>query len=251
MNALEKTIVPLDNMSKDESFELMKKLKGRAKFVKIGMELFYKTGPEIIREIYEKFGMQIFLDLKLHDIPNTVSKAIFSLSNQPLKFLTLHLTGGANMLQAARTAQAEALPDTTLLGVSYLTSLDKNDFKELWNLGPTEVDNSFSNLTKLCLRSKVQGMVLSAQDLETVNRSEQEYLKLCTDEFSSPSPLVKVCPGIRFQDEIVSEQTQDQKRVATPEAAFNNGANYIVMGRSITQAKDLNGRLEQLASIQL
>jgi len=250
-NALDRTIVPLDGMSRAECIQFVKKTHGKIKWVKVGMEAFYRDGKDLIFELKNSYDLNIFLDLKLHDIPNTVSKAIESLHQLPIKFLTIHLTGGENMLSAAYHAAEKFLPDTKLLGVSYLTSLDQRDFKEIWNLDQESVKKSFENLTHIALRNKIHGMVLSAHELPIVLNVVKNVYQHPNDEFSKRQIPELVCPGIRFQDEIDNNQTQDQKRTSCPQNAFASGAHYIVMGRSLTTAKDLTQRLDQLSAISL
>ena len=154
-------------------------------------------------------GFEIFLDLKLHDIPNTVRKSVEEISQYNVKLTTIHLQGGRDMIQAANQVKG----DTKILGVSLLTSLDDSDTRELYN---NDFDKQFNNLINLATETKVDGIVCSSQELE-----------LITD----PS-LIKVVPGIRNQ-----ESSDDQKRVMTSSEAYSNGADYIVVGRPITQAK--------------
>ena len=123
MKLTDRIIVALDNMNEEEVCTFLDKSKQTYKTVKIGLELFYLLGPDFVKKIHHQYGVDIFLDLKLHDIPNTVSKAIRSLRNLPVKFLTVHLTGGKNMLSEALEEAKHSLPDTKLLGVSFLTSL--------------------------------------------------------------------------------------------------------------------------------
>lgn len=250
MSGLNKTIVALDNMDKEQALEFLQKTSGKISLVKIGMELFYRYGGSLVNEIHQKFGVQIFLDLKLHDIPNTVAKAIASLHGLPLKFLTVHLSGGQGMLTAAREAQAQALPHTQLLGVSHLTSLDQSDFKELWNFSAEDVGQSFEKLTRLCLRTRIHGMILSAHELSLVAKILKDCREQTGEIENDALNLIKICPGIRFADELANNVTQDQKRVATPQMALKDGADYLVIGRSLTHAQNISGRLQELAKIK-
>jgi len=225
MKLTDRIIVALDNMNEEEVYTFLDKSKQTYKTVKIGLELFYLLGPDFVKKIHHQYGVDIFLDLKLHDIPNTVSKAIRSLRNLPVKFLTVHLTGGKNMLSEALEEAKHSLPDTKLLGVSFLTSLGAHDFKEIYNFKETEVKATFSNLFKLALQTNIHGVVLSPLELDIVTNEEKLIGK----------KLIKVTPGIRFADEINSNHIQDQQRIATPEVAIQKGADFLVMGRSITQ----------------
>jgi len=225
MKLTDKIIVALDNMNEEAVYTFLDKSNHTYKTVKIGLELFYLLGPDFVKKIYHQYGVDIFLDLKLHDIPNTVRKAIRSLKNLPVKFLTVHLTGGKNMLSEALEEAQHSLPGTKLLGVSFLTSLGAHDFKEIYNFKEAEVKATFSNLFKLALQTNIHGVVLSPLELDIVKNEEQLIGK----------KLIKVTPGIRFADEINSNNVQDQQRIATPEMAIQNGADFLVMGRSITQ----------------
>ena len=142
MKAIDKVIVALDNMDRSDINDFLSISKNNFSTYKIGMELFYLYGQNIVNEIYDKTGAEIFLDLKLHDIPNTVKKAITSLKGLPIKFLTIHLAGGENMLKMAQIEAQTSLPKTKLLGVSYLTSLSENDFSANWNMDKLQTEKS-------------------------------------------------------------------------------------------------------------
>lgn len=236
-NAAAQTMVALDNMNKTQIYEFLESLPSDLPWIKIGLEQYLAHGKDLIRDIYEKYDKRIFLDLKLHDIPNTVAKALGSLSSLPVEFITVHLTGGEQMLKAAQVVRNEKMDHVNILGVSYLTSLDESDLASMW--GITEPAKAFSNLFNLALKTGTQGIVSSAHELDIV--------KEC--EWQAGKSLIKVCPGIRFKDEIEDGATSDQKRVLDPESAFKKGANYLVMGRSLTQAKDLSQRIEELKAI--
>jgi orotidine-5'-phosphate decarboxylase len=231
--ANEKVFVALDNMGLDEIFEFLDSAQGRIKNIKIGLELFNKYGPGVVKEIYEKYGLNIFLDLKLHDIPNTVSKAVLSLKGLPIKFLTVHLSGGSKMLEETIKARDLSIPDCKILGVSVLTSLDEKDLKEIWNI--ESLESALENLFKIAKQTNIDGVICSPKDLSILKELN--------------SGLLAVTPGIRFIDEIANNTISDQKRVLPPKDAFENGADYLVMGRSLTQANDLNQRIEQLEKL--
>ncbi len=233
--ANEKVFVALDNMDIEEIYKFLELSNGRIKNIKIGLEVFNKYGPDIIKEIHSKYPLNIFLDLKLHDIPNTIYKSILSLKGLPIKFLTLHLSGGNAMLTKAMEARDLAIPNCKLLGVSVLTSLDVSDLKEIWNID--SLDSALLNLFKLAHTTKVDGIICSPKDLALLNSFENN--------------LSAVTPGIRFKDEIEKNLTSDQKRVLSPEDAFANGSSYLVMGRSLTQASDLELRISQLEKLPI
>jgi orotidine-5'-phosphate decarboxylase len=233
--ALERTIIALDNFTLDEGKSFLKQQGQYFKTIKIGMQLYYAHGPQVIHELSKEFAGDIFLDLKLHDIPQTVSKAIESLDGLPIKFLTVHASGGEKMLVAAREAQKKHLPNTQLLAVTYLTSLELNDVQQLWDLDSQSWKKSFLSMLAICQKSDITGLVCSANDLKTIN--------------SYDFPFIKVCPGIRFPDEISAGELQDQKRVLDPSSALNSHCDYLVIGRSLTQSKDLGARVKELSEI--
>ena len=201
-------IIALDFKNIDEVSNFISKLDPQKCIVKVGLQLFISEGPKVLDFLSQR-GFEIFLDLKLHDIPNTVRKAVEEISQYNVKLTTIHLQGGRDMIQAANQVKG----DTKILGVSLLTSLDDSDTRELYN---NDFEQQFNNLINLATETKVDGIVCSSQELE-----------LITD----PS-LIKVVPGIRNQ-----ESSDDQKRVMTSSEAYSNGADYIVVGRPITQAK--------------
>lgn len=242
MTQLKKVIVALDNMSEDQVHTWMQQAQTDVTFVKIGLEVFCRYGRSFIENLLQKYQCRLFLDLKLHDIPNTVSKSILGLEGLPIDFLTVHLTGGEAMLKAAREAQEKALPQTKLLGVSYLTSLDDQDFQQVWGLEKEQIPRQFERLFHLAHTTQTHGLVCSAKEARALRDYEKK---------NSLAPLLLVCPGIRFQDEIDNSQNLgDQKRVYSPEQAFNLGVDYLVMGRSLTQAHDLKQRFNQLREVE-
>ena len=201
-------IIALDFKNIDEMSHFISNLDPQKCIVKVGLQLFISEGPKVLDFLSQR-GFEIFLDLKLHDIPNTVRKSVEEISQYNVKLTTIHLQGGRDMIQAANQVKG----DTKILGVSLLTSLDDSDTRELYN---NDLEKQFNNLINLATETKVDGIVCSSQELE-----------LITD----PS-LIKVVPGIRNQ-----ESSDDQKRVMTSSEAYSNGADYIVVGRPITQAK--------------
>ena len=201
-------IIALDFKNIDEMSHFISNLDPQKCIVKVGLQLFISEGPKVLDFLSQR-GFEIFLDLKLHDIPNTVRKSVEEISQYNVKLTTIHLQGGRDMIQAANQVKG----DTKILGVSLPTSLDDSYTRELYN---NDFEKQFNNLINLATETKVDGIVCSSQELE-----------LITD----PS-LIKVVPGIRNQ-----ESSDDQKRVMTSSEAYSNGADYIVVGRPITQAK--------------
>ena len=230
---LKNTIVALDQLSIDEIKALLPKLH-EFEYFKLGLELFNAHGREYIANFAKEYDKKIFLDLKLHDIPKTVFQSIKSLEGLPIEFLTIHLSGGREMIKAAMEAKSKYLPHSNILGVSYLTSLGTADFKELYGIDEADINTHFKRLFRLGASCQIDGLISSPHELSIIKEIETE----CNYDF------IKITPGIRFS----SNSLDDQKRVMTPKEAFSHQANYIVMGRAITQATDLNDVLEKLKS---
>jgi orotidine-5'-phosphate decarboxylase len=221
MPMLDHVIVALDNMNQAQVLNFLPKIQGKIKTLKVGLELYYRTGPDFVRQLHD-LGFQIFLDLKLHDIPHTVAQAIDALQGLPVKFLTIHLGGGAAMAQAAAAKAHEVLPQTTLLGVTFLTSLDVHDLQQMYGLSPEQIRPCFKRFFTMAAENNL-GLILSPHELP-----------LAVEVEAATHPLIKVCPGIRFAD----DQKNDQKRISTPADALKAQADYLVMGRALTQATD-------------
>ena len=213
-------IIACDFSSKEQTIAFLDKFEGKKPFVKIGMELFYACGPEIVKEIKAR-GHKIFLDLKLHDIPNTVKKAMSVLSNLDVDMTNLHAGGTISMMEAA--LEGLTRPDGTrplLIAVTQLTSTDQERMERdlLINKPIDEVVMHYAHNAKL---AGLDGVVCSPLEAEKVHN-------LCGKDF------VTVTPGVRFAD----GDKGDQKRVMTPEEAKKIGSDYIVVGRPITAAED-------------
>ena len=213
-------IIACDFNSAEETFSFLDKFTGKKPFVKIGMELFYAEGPQIVREI-KKRGHKIFLDLKLHDIPNTVMKAMKVLSDLDVDMVNVHAAGTIAMMEAALKGLTRA--DGTrplLIAVTQLTSTDEQRMQnELYiNRSLEETVMHYADNAK---NAGLDGVVCSPLEAEKVHG-------VCGNGF------VTVTPGIRFADGEVG----DQVRVTTPERAREIGSDYIVVGRPITQAAD-------------
>ena len=195
-------------------------------YVKIGMELYYAAGPEIVRYVKE-LGHSVFLDLKLHDIPNTVKSAMRVLSNLGVDMTNVHAAGGVEMMKAAR----EGLGDgPILIAVTQLTSTSEEQMRDFQNI-QTTLQESVVHYAKKTAEAGLDGVVCSAQEAEGIH-------SVCGDDF------VTVTPGIRFAD----SQKGDQKRVMTPAEANKIGSDYIVVGRPITQADDVVSAYERCCS---
>ena len=209
-------IVALDFKNFDEMSEFVVRLDPNSCVVKVGLQLFISEGNKVLDFLSAK-GFEIFLDLKLHDIPNTVSKAIEEIAQFNVLMTTIHLQGGMEMISAANQAKG----NTKILGVSLLTSLDESDTQMLYN---NNFNTQFNNLINVAEKSKVDGIVCSSMELALL----------------SDSNLIKVVPGIRNL-----KQIDDQKRVMTSKEAYENGASYIVVGRPITQANNIEEAIKE------
>ena len=212
-------IIACDFSSKDEVMSFLDKFTDVKPFVKIGMELFYAEGPQIVKDIKAR-GHKIFLDLKLHDIPNTVYKAMKNVAALGTDMTNVHAAGTVEMMKAAQKAIDEVNPSTKLIAVTQLTSTSEEVMKEeLWidHSMPDTVKHYASNAQKAGL----SGVVCSPLEAGLVQEA-------CGTDF------VTVTPGIRFAD----DSKGDQKRVTTPAKAREIGSHYIVVGRSITGAAD-------------
>jgi len=212
-------IVALDYPTSAAAAPLLRQLRGSLRWVKIGLQLFTAEGPDVVRAVADE-GFNVFLDLKLHDIPNTVARAVESLAALPIGMLTLHAAGGREMMAAARTAQAATRPELLLLGVTVLTSLDAAALAEIGVPGTPEAQ--VARLAGLAAEAGLRGLVCSPLEAAALRAQ-------------LPAGMQLVTPGIRPAGE---EGGDDQKRVLTPAAAARAGANYIVVGRPILQAKD-------------
>ena len=213
-------IIACDFSSAEQTFDFLDKFTGKKPFVKIGMELFYAAGPEIVKEI-KKRGHKIFLDLKLHDIPNTVKKAMAVLSNLDVDLCNLHASGTVNMMKAA--IEGLTRPDGTrplLIAVTQLTSTDQESMEgDLLIHEP--IDKVVMHYAANAKKAGLDGVVCSPLEAGKVH-------EVCGDDF------LTVTPGVRFADGDVG----DQKRVMTPAEAKKIGSDYIVVGRPITAADD-------------
>ena len=213
-------IIACDFDSAEKTFAFLDRFTGKKPFVKIGMELYYAEGPSIVREIKRR-GHKIFLDLKLHDIPNTVKKSMAVLSRLDVDMTNLHAGGTVRMMEAA--LEGLTRPDGTrpmLIAVTQLTSTDQQSMEEdLWIREP--IDRVVMHYAENAKRAGLDGVVCSPLEAGKVHDT-------CGKGF------VTVTPGVRFADGDVG----DQKRVMTPAAAREIGSDYIVVGRPITAAED-------------
>ncbi|MCI5725139.1 orotidine-5'-phosphate decarboxylase [Fusobacterium sp.] len=216
-------IVALDFPNLEKTMFFLDKFHEEKLFVKIGMELYLQNGPIVIEEI-KKRGHKIFLDLKLHDIPNTVYSAAKGLAKFDIDILTVHAAGGSEMLKGAKRAITEVGAKTKIIAITQLTSTSEEDMQREQNI-KTTIEESVLNYAKLAKESGVDGVVSSV--LETAKIRKQ-----------SGDNFLIINPGIRLEE----DSKGDQKRVATPNIAKEEGASYIVVGRSITSFEDPVGR---------
>lgn len=213
-------IIACDFADRKEVFAFLDRFEGKKPFVKIGMELFYAEGPQIVRDIKAR-GHKIFLDLKLHDIPNTVKKAMKVLSSLDVDMCNIHAAGTSRMMKAA--IEGLTRPDGSrplLIAVTQLTSTDAEIMeKELLIKEPLE--DVVAHYAKNAAESGLDGVVCSPLEAKKVHNA-------CGSGF------LTVTPGVRFADGEIA----DQKRVMTPAQAKAEGSDYIVVGRPVTQAAD-------------
>ena len=213
-------IIACDFADKETALNFLDKFEGRKPFVKIGMELFYAEGPQIVREIKAR-GHKIFLDLKLHDIPNTVKKSMAVLSRLDVDMCNPHAAGTSRMMEAA--LEGLTRPDGTrpmLIAVTQLTSTDQ-EAMERDLLIKEPIDKVVMHYAETAKNAGLDGVVCSPLEAQKVH-------DICGEKF------LTVTPGVRFADGDIG----DQKRVMTPEQAKKIGSDYIVVGRPITAAPD-------------
>ena len=209
--AADKIIVALDVARKEKALELVGQLRGEISFFKIGLQLYTAEGPEIVRAVLAA-GAKVWLDLKLYDIPNTVARAVDSASNLGVQMLTIHLSGGSEMIRAATTARQK---DLLLLGVTVLTSSTEQTLREI---GITDtVEDQVIRLAKLGAAAGIDGVVASPHEIKILRREFGDRIKIAVQ-------------GIRPR----WAEPGDQKRFLTPREAYEAGADYIGIGRPIT-----------------
>ncbi|WKZ32860.1 MAG: orotidine-5'-phosphate decarboxylase [Thermodesulfobacteriota bacterium] len=202
-------------------------LKDRVGVFKVGLELFVACGPDVVRMVRERGGRAVFLDLKFHDIPETVKGAVRSAAALGVDFITVHASDGSSLLKAA----VEAAGKTKVLGVTVLTSLSKDSFSEAGIDGDFTPESLVLYRAGVAKASRCAGIVSSGLEAGAVR------------EALGPDFLI-VTPGVRMAE----DARGDQKRIVTPFEAVSNGADYIVVGRPIRDSKDPAGAAERIAS---
>lgn len=219
---MSRTIIALDFENKQQTLEFLDKFKTPI-YVKIGMELFYKEGPSIVKEIKAR-GHKIFLDLKVCDIPNTAKGAFKSLASLDIDMINLHIYGGSQMIQQAIQGLKEGSKDPSKLplaiGVTILTSISEDILHNEIGIDKS-IQQTAIDFAKLGKSAGLVGVVCSAFEAKKIHEEVDK-------------DFITVCPGIR----LASNSNNDQKRVATPSFARLEGCDYIVVGRSITKADD-------------
>ena len=213
-------IVAIDEITLERSTKIIDSLDPEKCMIKIGSVAFNSIGHEIVN-IAAKKGFDIFLDLKLHDIPNTVKKSIKGLALLPIKMITIHISGGKDMMIAAMEAVAGT--KIKIFGVTALTSLNNEQTKQIFKRTTSEQVNAMLDLAELV---GIDGVICSPHELELVKKRRS---------------LLSITPGIRLQN-----LNDDQKRVMTPKEAINNGSDYLVIGRPITAAKNVGEALDEI-----
>ena len=216
-------IIPLDT-NYEKSIALARSFNPDLCRLKVGNQLFTSSGPRVIDELYS-LGYEVFLDLKFHDIPNTVFEAVKSVADLGVWMTNIHISGGSNMLDSAKRALDSFKNPPLLIGVTMLTSLSNEDVKEL---GINDLSASIINLAQLAKDHDLDGVVCSAQEVSEIKR-------LLGDDF------IAVTPGIR-----PVSADDDQTRVSTPQEAIKNGSDYLVIGRPITESKNPLESLEKI-----
>jgi orotidine-5'-phosphate decarboxylase len=221
----DRLIIALDVATNARALDLLAQLSGVVSFFKVGLQVYTALGPEIIAAV-KATGANIFLDLKLYDIPNTVARAVEMAGNLGVQMLSIHLSGGREMIEAAVSAKSSAM---TLLGVTVLTSADTKTLREIGVDSP--VEEHVLRLAALGAAAQIDGFVASPQELKALRARFGEKVKL-------------VIPGVRP----AWSEPGDQKRFMTPRDALRNGADYLVIGRPITSHPEPLEAVEKILS---
>ena len=218
-------IIALDVASRARALAMVDRLGESVDFYKVGLELYTRSGPGLVRELSRR-KKRVFLDLKLHDIPNTVTGAVRAAADLGVELLTIHIAGGGKMMEVAALA---AEGQVALLGVTLLTSLSPSDVEDIWGHPISSLREQVVRLATLSYESGLDGVVASPQEARALRR------RLGKD-------FLVVTPGIRLP----GAEVDDQARVATPSQAARAGASYLVIGRVVTAAADPVAALEKV-----
>lgn len=219
-------ILALDVATEEAALELTWAVESLLWGVKIGSELFTRAGPGLVRRVREA-GVNVFLDLKFHDIPNTVSKAVAAAAALDVQMLTIHTSGGVEMMQAAEAAAAAATSRPLVLGVTVLTSLDHAAISEIGYASAVEAQ--VERFSRLAVRAGLRGLVCSPLEVARLRQVIPKEMQLIT-------------PGIRMAD----APADDQKRTLSPKEALAAGSNFLVVGRPIYGAPDPKAAAERI-----
>lgn len=228
----DRIVVPLDAPNLEAARRLLERLDGCAAVLKVGKELFTAAGPAAV-ELAQQHGTRVFLDLKYHDIPNTVAGAVKAAANLGVWMMNVHVSGGRAMMEAARGAldSLNLNPRPLLIGVTALTSLDERQWREVYGDGAAALDRQAARMARLAVESGLDGVVASPLELNAVRQA-------------GGAEMVVVTPGVRPP----GSDAHDQRRVATPAEAISNGADYLVIGRPIAQSGDPPAAMERILS---
>lgn len=224
-NLVGRIMVALDYPDADEARKLIQQLQGIPCYMKVGMQLFYAAGPQFVKELKDQ-GYKVFLDLKLHDIPNTVKGGAQSITHLGVDMFNVHAGGGIDMMKAAIEGVAAArleqpdLPTPIVIGVTHLTSTSQEVLNQEIGIG-LSIDYAVVKYANLAKQAGLNGVVASPMEVEMIKQA-------CGNEF------ITVTPGIRP----AGAAKGDQSRVMTPRDAFEQGTNFIVIGRPITTASN-------------
>ncbi len=213
-------IVALDFGKAEEASAMVRKLGQSCSFYKVGSELFTVAGPNLVESLVAG-GKQVFLDLKFHDIPNTVAGAVRTASSLGVSLITVHASGGSAMLRAAVESAAEAGSTCEVFAVTVLTSLDDTSLGAATGRPDVDVMREVERLAQIAHTAQVNGVVCSGREAHMIRMKHGTDLRL-------------LIPGIR----LAGDAAADQARTVTPDEAARAGANYIVIGRSVTRAAD-------------
>jgi len=224
-------IVALDFPSADEAINVVSSLDPSMCRVKVGKELFTRSGPSLVEQLLKR-GFEVFLDLKFHDIPNTVAQACRAAAELGVWMINVHALGGRRMMEAAREAIDSTSHKPLLIGVTILTSLGKEDLLEVGL--PADPEENVLRLARLAESSGLDGVVCSAKEVSVLRENVRKDFCLVT-------------PGVRPAGASIG----DQKRIMTPEKAMESGSSYLVIGRPITQAENPRAELEKINSVIL
>lgn len=218
-------IVALDFADSQQALTLVQTLDEKCRFYKVGSELFTAAGADVVQWLRDT-GCDVFLDLKYHDIPNTVAGAMRRVAGMGVRLATVHASGGARMMSAAVEAAGSSCG---VLAVTVLTSLDDAALGEAWGRERVDVENEVLRLAELARSAGVHGIVCSGQEAAAVHSRHGEALKL-------------LVPGIRMP----GDASGDQSRIVTPQAAVAAGATYLVLGRAVTTSPDPRAAMQRV-----